>query len=63
VPREYLGHVMKLRRYNSLWNGNRERSHNNHCVGPQGLNLGRNICAGERPTFSSRQIWKKVHEI
>jgi hypothetical protein len=29
---------------------------------PQGLKLGRKICAGERPTFSSRQIWKKVHE-
>jgi len=51
VPREYLGHVMKLGRYNGLWNGNRERSHNNPCVGPQGLNFWRKIYAGEGPTF------------
>jgi hypothetical protein len=29
---------------------------------PQGLKLGHKIYAGERPTFSSHQIWKKVHE-
>jgi hypothetical protein len=30
---------------------------------PQSLKLGRKICAKERPTFSSRRIWQKVHEI
>jgi hypothetical protein len=59
IPREYLGHVMKLRRYNGLWNGNKERSHNNCCVGPQDLNLGCKVYAGERTIFSSHQIWKR----
>jgi hypothetical protein len=51
VPREYLGCVMELKGYKNLWNGNRERSQNNHCVGLQGLNLGLKIYAKEGPTF------------
>jgi hypothetical protein len=51
VPREYLGHVMNLKRYNGLWNGNREISHNNLCVGTKGLNLGHKTCTGKGQLF------------
>jgi hypothetical protein len=53
---------MKLRRYNGLWNGNKEGSHNNYCVGLQGLKLGHRIYSGEGIPFTVIRF-RKMQEI
>jgi hypothetical protein len=49
---EHLDCVQKLRKYSGSRKPTEEGSHNNHCVGPRGLNLGRRIYSGEGRPFT-----------
>jgi hypothetical protein len=59
---EHWDCVQNLRRYNCLWNGNRERSHKTHCIGSRCLKLGRRIYSGGGRPFTTVRSGKKVHE-